>query len=249
MSKPLPHANQDPRWGSEGRERKATVIWQTLLHHAGPSIPTQRWVDIGCGSGGIAAHLAPKVGEMLGIDPEPWPKWTDWMRQHANLKFVQGSYDLAPPDLIAASVDVVVCNQVYEHVPDPVALIRFIHKILKPGGYCYFAGPNLLFPLEPHVFWPFVHWLPRNRAVQLMQLLGSKRADDLDAFSTNFWQLKRWLSPHFTISNAVPFMITEVIPAQHEGLFWKVLALLPRRLLVALTPLSPSFVFVLKKTV
>ena len=248
MAEPLHYANQDPRWGSEGRERKAKAIWQTLLHHVGPTIPAQRWVDIGCGCGDIAAHLAPMVGKMLGIDPEPWTRWTGLMQQHANLKFVQGSYEHAPPDLFAASVDVVICNQVYEHVADPIALIRFIHQILRPGGYCYFAGPNLLFPIEPHVFWPFVHWLPRNQAVQLMRILRSERAGDLDANSTHFWQLKHWLSPYFTICNAVPFMVTEVIPDQRAGLFWKILAFLPKRLLVALTPLSPGFIFVLRKT-
>jgi 2-polyprenyl-3-methyl-5-hydroxy-6-metoxy-1,4-benzoquinol methylase len=244
MSEPLFQANQEPRWGSEGREIKAAAIWQTLLHHAGPSITTQRWVDIGCGSGGIAAHLAPKVGEMLGIDPEPWPRWADWMRQNANLKFVQGSYDHAPPDLIAASVDVVICNQVYEHVADPVALIRFIHQILKPGGYCYFAGPNLLFPIEPHVFWPFVHWLPRKWAISLMRVTKAKYL--IDANSVTYWRLLKYLND-FEINNVLPYVIKHPYRMSRNSWPLRLLAWLPKRLLAWMTPLSPSFIFVLRK--
>jgi 2-polyprenyl-3-methyl-5-hydroxy-6-metoxy-1,4-benzoquinol methylase len=249
VAEPSEQPPRNPRWGSSGRTLKAEAIWMTLLHQAGPAISHGRWVDIGCGNGGIAAHLAPRVREMVGIDPEPWTTWTEWMCKHPNLIFIQGSYDSEPALISPESVDVVICNQVYEHVPDPIALIRFIHQMLKPGGFCYFAGPNWLFPIEPHIFWPFVHWLPRKFAIQLMRMLGSKRADDLDAFSTHFWQLNSWLSTHFTISNAVPFMIREVIPMQYDSLIWKVLAFLPKRLLDVLNPLSPGFVFVLKKAV
>ncbi len=240
-------AQREPRWGSADRDRKAEAIWRTLLHYAGPAIRHGRWLDIGCGSGGIAAHLAPRVSEMSGMDPEPWAKWAEWMRAQPNLVFMQGGYDHEPPLLPPCSVDVVVCNQVYEHVADPVALLGFIHRILKPGGYCYFAGPNLLFPIEPHVFWPFVHWLPRKGALRLMRLLGARRGGELDAYSTHFWQLKAWLSANFELTNAVPFFIREVVPAQHGAGLWRALGWLPVRLIAALTPFSPGFVFVLQK--
>ncbi len=237
----------DPRWGSQDRSKKAETIWQTMLHYAGPSIQHGCWLDIGCGSGGIAAHIAPRVSTMLGMDPEPWTRWQTLACSQPNLKFLHGGYDHQPALLPPASVDVVICNQVYEHVPDPCALIEFIHRILKPGGYCYFAGPNLLFPIEPHVYWPFVHWLPRRWSKRLMRMLGSTRGEDLDAFSTHVWQLKAWLRPHFQLANAVPFILREVLPAQHCGRFWRTLARVPEQVFKILNPLSPGFVFVLKK--
>jgi 2-polyprenyl-3-methyl-5-hydroxy-6-metoxy-1,4-benzoquinol methylase len=236
-----------PRWGSENRSLKAEAIWQTLLHYCGSDIAHGRWVDIGCGSGGIAAQLAPKVGEIIGIDPEPWACWTDWTRDHANLTFLCGSYDNETAVITQESTDVVICNQVYEHVPDPASLIRFIHGILKPGGYCYFAGPNLLFPIEPHVYWPFVHWLPRSMATQLMRTLGSGHADELDAYSTHFWKLKSWIIPYFKFTNAVPFVVNNIVQMQHSGALWRTLRYLPAPILDAFTPFSPGFVFVIKK--
>lgn len=237
----------DPRWGGEGRERKADAIWRTLQYFAGPTISLGHWLDIGCGSGGIAACLAPRVSRITGIDPEPWERWADWTRACANLSFFQGSYADEALHVASASMDVVICNQVYEHVANPLALVAFIQRVLKPGGVCYFAGPNLLFPIEPHVFWPFVHWLPRDLARCVMRVMGSRRADELDAYSTHFWRLKSWFQSGFVITNAVPFITRVVLPAQNRGLPWRALACLPAWLLDLGTPLSPGLVFVLKK--
>ncbi|WP_245232722.1 class I SAM-dependent methyltransferase [Thiorhodococcus minor] len=234
----------DPRWGSEDRPRKAEAIWQTLLHFRGPEIGDGVWLDVGCGSGGIAAALAPRVHRIIGLDPEPWERWPMWMEAHPNLTFLEGSYDSIPARVPAESVDVVVCNQVYEHVPDPVGLIAFIHRTLKPGGVCYFAGPNLLFPIEPHVFWPFVHWLPRRLAVSLMQRMGSSAV--LDADSTHYWRLLSWTRP-FDVTNAVPQILRDPTNYGRRGPVWRLLSRIPTALLASLTPLSPGFVFVLKK--
>ena len=236
--------SNNPRWSNEDRPRKAEAIWQTLLHFCGPDIAQGRWVDLGCGSGSIAAYLAAKVSDFVGIDPEPWAQWSDLMREQNNLTLLQGSYDSQPGLIPTESADVVICNQVYEHVPDPVALIQFIHRSLKPGGYCYFAGPNLLFPIEPHVFWPFVHWLPRWFAARLMLALGSKAL--LDANSIHYWKLCRLLN-QFETQNAVPFIIGHPETYFRTSIFWRLLSKIPTSLLHLLNPLTPTFVYVLRK--
>ncbi len=244
MNRTLPFgANPpDPNWGDQNRSQKAAAILTTLRLITGLDFSKDHWVDVGCGCGEIAAHLAPQVGRITAIDPSPWQRWPTLKDAHPNLEFIQGDYtgDYPRP----GSVDVVVCNQVYEHVPDPEALIEFMHRILKPGGYAYFAGPNLLFPIEPHVFWPFVHWLLRSFAVRLMHLFGSKAM--LDVYSTHYWQLLRWFK-NFQVINAVPFILKH--PTLYErGQAWdKVLAVLPTLLLRVLIPLSPGFVFLLRK--
>lgn len=232
----------DPGWGDQDRPEKADAIFTTLRLMTGLDFSNSHWVDVGCGCGEIAAHLAPQVGRMTAIDPSPWQRWSKLKDAHPNLEFIQGDYtgDYPEPD----SVDVVVCNQVYEHVPDPEALIGFIHRILKPGGYAYFAGPNLLFPIEPHVFWPFVHWMPRWFAVRLMRFFGSKSV--LDAYSTHYWQLLRWFTD-FQVINAVPFIMRYPVYHQHRGFVWRVLSHIPIPILHILTFLSPGFVFLLRK--
>ena len=237
-----PAAASDPRWGAHHREAKAAAILQTLRHFATSDPARGDWLDMGCGSGGIAAWLADHVDTITGVDPEPWERWRDFHESHPNLRFVNATAEASGlPD---QSVDVVICNQVYEHVDDPQGLISEIRRVLRPGGYCYFAGPNLLFPIEPHVFWPFVHWLPRELARRLMKALGAENL--VDANSKDYWTLKRWLGG-FEITNAVPYIITNPMLYGNVGLGWRLLARMPRRVFGTLTFLSPGFVFVLRK--
>ena len=170
----------DPHWGSTDRDQKARNILQCLDLLTDLDLKTLSCVDIGCGSGGISFHLAPGFASVCGVDPEPWNRWQDYTSQQSNLSFREESIEnLSLPD---DSVDVVICNQVYEHVPSPETLIAQIYRILKPGGICYFAGPNLLYPIEPHVYWPFIHWIPRRLALAIIRLLAPHKV--LDAYST-----------------------------------------------------------------
>lgn len=234
----------DPRWGSENRPQKAEVIWQALVTTCGPQIAEGGWLDVGCGSGGIAATLASRVKKITGLDPEPWACWPHWMSEFPNLELIQGGYDTSPAAIPPESVDVVICNQVYEHVQNPMALIAFIHRSLRPGGYCYFAGPNLLFPIEPHVFWPCIHWLPRPWALALMRRAKARYL--IDAHSVSYWTLLRWLRI-FEVENALPDILKHPDRYGRSGWFWKVLSYLPARAIESMTPLSPGFIFVLRK--
>lgn len=236
-----------PHAVAAGRELKAHAILTTVKHFVPMNLQQTTWLDIGCGSGGIAAGLAPHIKSIIAIDPFPWAEWSTLQSLHHNLQFF--NQPIENLSSASESVDIILCNQVYEHVLNPQALIAEIYRILKPGGYCYFAGPNLLFPIEPHVFWPFVHWLPRAWAVKLMKICRSKGI--LDAYSTTYWTLTTWLG-HFEITNAIPFIL------QHPHLYgksswlkpawlWQVFSSLPESLIHAMTWLSPGFIFILKK--
>lgn len=233
---------QDPRWSAKNRNIKAEQIAHVLENFARVNLKESNVLDFGCGSGGIAAHLAARVNTMTGLDPEPWPRWNQWLEQHNNLSFIQGSVDRNT--LSPQSFDVIICNQVYEHVPDPEALIGLIAKLVKPDGVVYFAGPNLLFPIEPHVFWPFVHWLPRRFAIKLMKTLGSKHAESLDAYSTHYWKLKSWLDAHFESENALPFLIKKTLPDMRKRR--TLTSMIPKIFLKFMTPALPGFIFILR---
>jgi len=232
----------EPRWGAQDRDIKAQAILQTVSHFLAIPLTQTTWLDIGCGSGGIAVTIAPQVKSIVGIDPESWSRWTEFQNTYANLQFLNESVEnLSGTD---NSVDVIICNQVYEHVPNPQYLIAEIYRLLKPGGYCYFAGPNLLFPIEPHVFWPFLHWLPRQFAVKLMHVCGSKGI--LDAYSANYWTLYKWLH-RFEINNAVPYILKNPDKYNKTTWWWKIMSYMPHFVLHILTFLSPGFVFVIHK--
>lgn len=68
------------------------------------------------------------------------------------------------------TIDVVICNHTYEHVPNADALFREIKRVLKPGGIVYFAAMNARWPIEPHYHLPFLHWLPHGLARFLLWL-------------------------------------------------------------------------------
>lgn len=237
-----------PRWGSVGRDRKAMAILGTLMSHCGARIAEGAWLDIGCGSGGIAGALAPHVHRIQGADPEPWPTWETLVAEHSNLSFLVAGFDGEELPVPEASADVIVCNQVYEHVARPAALVHNIHRVLKPGGVCYFAGPNLLWPIEPHVYWPFVHWLPRRMAQRLMRALGSNRAEELDAFSTTYWELTSWFSKAgLRWTDGVAARISVELSLRGCPRSAALARGVPAFTLMPLAPLWPGFIFILRK--
>jgi ubiquinone/menaquinone biosynthesis C-methylase UbiE len=238
------NVSADPQWGDQQRDVKAQAILNTMRHFVSVSLEKTAWLDIGCGSGDIAATIAPYVKSIIGIDPEPWARWFELQKVNPNLQFLSESIEnLSCSD---NSTDMVVCNQVYEHISNPQSLIAEIYRILKPGGYCYFAGPNLLFPIEPHIYLPFLHWLPRRWANNLLKFCGSSAT--LQANSACYWTLKRWLHL-FEINNAVPYIIKHPYAYGRTTWSWKILSCVPSFIIERLTWLSPSFVFVLRKPI
>lgn len=238
-----------PRWGAEKRDQKAEAIWKTL--QASELLPrsSSDWLDVGCGSGGIASALAVRVERMLGVDPEPWPQWVSLCERHNNLTFKAGHFDRLHIEVPTACADVIICNQVYEHVRDPAQLISNLYRTLRPGGVVYFAGPNLLWPIEPHVHWPFVHWLPRHIALSVMTALGSSRTRDLDATSTYWLRLERWFkTTGFEVTNGIGLRAKNCDTSSIAGQLLGLMARLVPGFIWNLTrPVAPGFVYILKK--
>jgi 2-polyprenyl-3-methyl-5-hydroxy-6-metoxy-1,4-benzoquinol methylase len=243
-----PASASDPRWGSEGRDEKAQAILQTLVAVDGPGIVKGTWLDVGCGSGMIAACLATRVERMIGVDPESWARWSDFSDQCTNLEFHAASYRDLPNIVPHGSVDVVVCNQVYEHVDSPVDLLASIHSILAERGICYFAGPNLLWPIEPHVYLPFVHWVPREWALKALRGLGSERHRDLDAYSLDVWRLRKLFGrTGFRAQSVFAQRARAGVDTGDGGLMLRAAAWLPASVEAALLPILPGFNFILRK--
>lgn len=241
-------APNDPRWGACDRETKALAILGTLRSTCGADVSKGQWLDIGCGSGLIASSLALHVEAIRGVDPEPWDRWSALQAAFSNLRFDVGSVDDLPDLVPDASVDVVICNQVYEHVPDRVRLADELYRVLKPGGYGYFAGPNLLWPVEPHVFLPFVHWLPRVAVIEFLSFLGVSRIRELDAWSLDAWRLRALLrNAGFDLQLAFRARASAGISAGERGLATRLASKLPAWIERISLPLQPGFVFILRK--
>jgi len=242
--------NKDPRWGEADRDKKAEAILRTVELSADVDAHVRQrvWLDVGCGSGGISATLAQYVDHVIGVDPESWDRWGQYQNDHSNLILRKASYGDLPTTIASESVDIVVCNQVYEHVDDPFELLRAINFALKPGGLCYFAGPNLLWPIEPHVAWPFVHWLPRRFAQQIMSLLGSRRPQDLDAWSWSYWKLaKAFRRSGFDFDNAVGKRLQAEMQRHTASFLGRLMITVASSSIASFAPILPGFIFILRK--
>jgi SAM-dependent methyltransferase len=58
-------------------------------------------------------------------------------------KYATSTYvcDLSAIPVEAGRYDAVVFSQVMEHLPDPLAVLTELHRVLKPGGMLFYSGP------------------------------------------------------------------------------------------------------------
>jgi len=65
-------------------------------------------------------------------------------------------------DLPGGFFHFIFTHYVLEHVADIAIVTREIARLTAPGGCGFHVYPGKLRPIEPHLFMPFVHWLPKG---------------------------------------------------------------------------------------
>jgi 2-polyprenyl-3-methyl-5-hydroxy-6-metoxy-1,4-benzoquinol methylase len=98
-------------------------------------------LEVGCGRGGFAINLK-KEAEIWGVEPNPKAA------QEARSKGYQtciGTYDEVAHLLKDKYFDLVVCNDVIEHMPDHDLFLQKIKKKLAPKGCIVGSIPNVRF--------------------------------------------------------------------------------------------------------
>jgi len=152
-------------------------------------------LDIGSSTGIIDNYLAKYFNKVIGIDIDKQAiNFAHSKFKRENLQFkLDNAMELSFPN---NSFDIVVCTQIYEHVPDPKRLMSEIYRVLKPNGVCYFAALNKLWPWEPHYNLLFLGWLPKKIANYYINIFRKKK----NYYETlkNYWELKR-LVKEFTV--------------------------------------------------
>jgi SAM-dependent methyltransferase len=116
--------------------------WRTAENSAAYLLPAlapgQDLLDVGCGPGTITLDLAARVapGHVLGIDRSDdviaQARERSATSRLDNVEFATG--DVYALDLDDASFDVAHAHQVLQHLVDPVAALRELHRVLRPDG-------------------------------------------------------------------------------------------------------------------
>lgn len=106
-----------------------------VLKHLGP---TTHLLDFGAGRGNVEQmNFKGIAGLVVGLDPEP-AVFDNPFLDRAELFDIRANR-IPLPD---ASFDVVIADNVLEHVGDPLATFKEIHRVLKPGGRFLAKTPN-----------------------------------------------------------------------------------------------------------
>ncbi|MFC4528480.1 class I SAM-dependent methyltransferase [Dyella halodurans] len=159
----------------EGRQRKAITMLAVLEDALGPEkLAKARVLNVGCSTGIIDEVLSSRAREVTGIDIDVHAITLAAQRcSKPNTTFKVG--DAMALDFPDASMDVVICSQVYEHVPNPAKMMDEIYRVLATGGVCYFAATNRLCVMEQHYKLPFLSIIPVSWAHRYLRLLGRGR--------------------------------------------------------------------------
>jgi SAM-dependent methyltransferase len=127
------YARLRPGW------QPATTVYEALIREALAAAGSQPVVlDLGCGRGGVLEQLVDVPGlHPLGLDPDHLS-----LVEHRLPDLCRAVSISEVLPLASASVDVVICAWVMEHLPDPARTFREVGRALKPGGTFVFLAPN-----------------------------------------------------------------------------------------------------------
>lgn len=106
------------------------------------------YVEVGCGGGEIC-RLVGRTAQVTGVDVSPLALAAAEARDdRPNKSYVRAEAEHLPFE--SGTCDGVYSFEVLEHLWDPVAALREMARILKPGGFLLVSMPNR-FSLDLHV--------------------------------------------------------------------------------------------------
>jgi ubiquinone/menaquinone biosynthesis C-methylase UbiE len=124
-----------------GQDRRLNLIRQYV------ELRGKRILDVGCGLGMYVSRFRQFSDDVYGvdIDPDKVAQASEWL---PNVR-VSAAESLPYND---DTFDVILLNEVIEHVDDDRATIREAYRVLAPGGHAIIYAPNRMYPFETHGF-------------------------------------------------------------------------------------------------
>lgn len=186
----LNEINKRAMYDFERRYRKSYKILKICEEFSKRKLNTLSCLDIGASTGIISNFLHKNFKSYVGMDVDEGAiNYANKHFKNKKLRFVIGSaMDIPFPD---ASFDVIICNQIYEHVPNAKKLVSEISRVLKNDGFAYFGALNCFCINEPHHHLPFLSWMPKWLGNIYLRLAGKKTKYYENVYS--YFKLKKLL--------------------------------------------------------
>jgi len=134
----LEHAREDAEWWDTVYADRYDTLEQMLPPKR------RRLLDLGSGPGSFLAHGSRRGWRTIGVEPS---------RQAAEYSRSLGQEvveDFLTPEIARqlGAFDAIHANEVFEHLPDPRAMLGTLRDLLAPGGVLCVCVPNDYSPIQ-----------------------------------------------------------------------------------------------------
>ncbi len=125
-----------PSWGlNEAILRHARDVFDTVKHHV-PLGQCRNMLDIGCGEGALLETFQRHGIQATGVDVREEID-VERLKSLGIELYQQPFHDVRFPECY----DIIVLDNVLEHLPDPLTTLREVRNLLSPAGYLVILVP------------------------------------------------------------------------------------------------------------
>lgn len=171
-------------WFGAGVGRELPPLWGKVV------------VEIGCGHGGISCWLASMgAREVIGIDVnEKSLAFAERLADHIASRSGQPRLpvrfklmDCSAMSFESESIDVVVADNLFEHVDEPLAVMRNVHRVLRPGGVLVVPTFSSIYSkygahLKHGLRLPWLSLLPERVVVDALRVRAERHPELYDVY-------------------------------------------------------------------
>ncbi|GHT02748.1 D-mycarose 3-C-methyltransferase [Planctomycetales bacterium] len=164
-----------------------------LMHLRDMAVSHQKFLEIGCGFGGVLDLAEPHFRQLIGVEPSK--HLSSMVTPRKNLEIINDYFrqELA----IGDGFDAFCSTQVFEHVSDPLPILRKVFAATNPGGVGWIEVPNgLAIVNERHyhsIFSDHLNYYTPNSLSTLAHLAGFQTvsiSEGLDGYWLNLFVRK-----------------------------------------------------------
>jgi len=149
-------------------------------------------LDVGSGYGRTALELSRRCRRVVALEPAAHlhasAVASAGVEEHGVLEHRHGGVE-ALHDV--GAFDLVVLDNVYEHLPDHDVALQRIAAALRPGGVAFVLVPNKTWPIEAHYRLPFLSWLPLPWADRYLRWTGRGTSYEDASYAPTYRSLLR----------------------------------------------------------